>query len=146
MFSRKIVSLFKSRDARRRASRRIRPAASGFACETLEDRVTPAVVATFTPTAGLLTVFGDNLNNAITVSRNAAGAIQINGGAVAIVGGAATVANTSLIQVFGQGGNDVITLNEANGALPKSNLFGGAGERYADRRLGGRHALRSGGQ
>ena len=39
----------------------------------------------------------------------------------------ATVANTSLIQVFGQGGNDTITLNEANGALPAANLFGGAG-------------------
>lgn len=127
MLSRRIVSLFKSRDARRRASQRNRPAACHFACETLEDRVTPAVFATFTPAAGLLTVFGDSLNNSITLSRNAAGSIQVNGGAVAIVGGAATVANTSLIQVFGQGGNDVITLNEANGALPKANLFGGEG-------------------
>ena len=33
----------------------------------------------------------------------------------------------ALIQVFGQGGNDTITLNEANGALPRANLFGGAG-------------------
>ena len=30
-------------------------------------------------------------------------------------------------QVFGQGGDDVITLNEANGALPAANLFGGCG-------------------
>ena len=33
----------------------------------------------------------------------------------------------SLIRVFGLGGNDTITLNEANGALPAANLFGGAG-------------------
>src|SRR4030095_10425628 len=46
---------------------------------------------------------------------------------VPVQGGTATVANTSLIQVFGQGGNDTITLSEVNGALPKANLFGGAG-------------------
>ena len=43
-------------------------------------------------------------------------------------GGTATVANTTLIQAFGQGGNDTITLNEANGALPAANLFGGTGD------------------
>src|SRR5215208_2033065 len=86
-----------------------------------------AVTATFSPTSGLLTVFGDNLDNTITTSRNAAGNLLVNGGAVAILGGTATVANTSLIQVFGQGGNDIITLSEINGALPRANLFGGAG-------------------
>jgi hypothetical protein len=34
----------------------------------------------------------------------------------------------SLIQVFGQAGNDTITLDEASGALPKANLFCGAGD------------------
>src|SRR6185437_12679760 len=42
-------------------------------------------------------------------------------------GGPATVANTSLIQVFGTGGNDMISLDESNGALPAAQLFGGAG-------------------
>ena len=41
--------------------------------------------------------------------------------------GTPTVANTTLIQVFGQSGNDTITLNEVNGALPAANLFGGDG-------------------
>jgi Ca2+-binding RTX toxin-like protein len=86
-----------------------------------------AVTAFFSPTTGVLTVFGDNLDNNIVISRNAAGMILVNGGAVQILGGTATVANTSLIQAFGQGGNDTITLNESNGALPKANLFGGAG-------------------
>src|SRR5262245_15760397 len=76
---------------------------------------------------GTLSVFGDNLSNNITLSRNAAGQILVNGGAVPVLGGTATVANTALIQVFGQGGDDVITLNEASGALPRANLFGGAG-------------------
>jgi len=83
-----------------------------------------AVTATFT--SGTLTVFGDGAGNAITISRDAAGKILVNGGAVTVRGGTATVANTALIQVFGLAGNDTLTLNEANGALPKANLFGGA--------------------
>ena len=85
------------------------------------------ITARFSPTAGLLSVFDDNLNNMIVVSRNAAGTIFINGGAVTVTGGTATVANTSLIQVFGTGGNDMISLDETNGALPAAQLFGGAG-------------------
>ena len=84
-----------------------------------------AVKATFS--LGKLTVLGDDLDNTITESRDAAGNILINGGAVAISGGKPTVANTSLTTLFGQGGNDTITLNEANGALPAAQLFGGAG-------------------
>src|SRR5262245_50559029 len=87
-----------------------------------------AVTSSFSSIAQMLSVFGDNLNNTITLSRNAAGNILVNGGAVAVQGGTPTVANTGLIQVFGQRGNDVITLNEANGALPRANLFGGAGD------------------
>jgi Ca2+-binding RTX toxin-like protein len=93
--------------------------------ERLEVRTVPAVVATFS--AGVLSVVGDALDNTIMVSRNAAGSLLVNGGAVAVLGGPATVANTSLVQVFGQGGSDAITMNEANGALPRANLFGGGG-------------------
>jgi Ca2+-binding RTX toxin-like protein len=74
-----------------------------------------------------LSVLGDAQDNTLTISRNAAGSILVNGGAVPVLGGQPTVANTSLIQVFGQSGNDTITLNEANGALPAARLFGGAG-------------------
>ena len=93
----------------------------------LDARITPAVTATFAAASGTLTVFGDALDNTIEVSRNAAGNLLVNGGAVAIKGGTPTVANTALIQVFGQGGDDAITMSEANGALPRANLFGGRG-------------------
>jgi hypothetical protein len=83
------------------------------------------IKASFSPGAGLLSVFDDNLNNTIVVSRDAAGTILINGGAVTVAGGQSTVANTSLIQVFGTGGNDTISLDETNGALPAAQLFGG---------------------
>ena len=85
-----------------------------------------AVTASFNPGGGVVTVFGDSLNNSITISRDAAGKILVNNGAVAVAGGTPTVANTSLIQVFGQAGNDTLTLDQASGALPAANLFGGA--------------------
>jgi Ca2+-binding RTX toxin-like protein len=84
-----------------------------------------AVTGTFT--SGVLTVNGDSLNNSIQVSRNAAGTILINGGAVAVVGGTPTVANTAQIRINGLGGADTIALNQAGGALPAAVLTGGAG-------------------
>ena len=100
----------------------------------LSDAVLPQAVGGVTALAvtgsfsnGVLSTFGDSLDNNLSVSRNAAGQLLLNGGAVAVSGGTPTVANTTLIQVFAQGGNDTVTLNEANGALPRANLFGGAG-------------------
>jgi Ca2+-binding RTX toxin-like protein len=85
------------------------------------------VTAVFTPGTGVLTITGNALDNVLEVSRNAAGQILVNGGAVAIQGGTPTVANTALIQIFGRSGNDTLTLNEASGALPQANLFGEEG-------------------
>jgi Ca2+-binding RTX toxin-like protein len=90
-----------------------------------------AAPANAAPTAGfaggILTVRGDGSDNNLTISRNAAGAIRINGGAIAVTGGNPTVANTSRIQVFGLGGNDVLSLEESYGALPLAEIFGGSG-------------------
>src|SRR5690348_2812698 len=86
-----------------------------------------AITASRSPANGLLSVLGDARDNNVTVSRDAAGTILVNGGAIPVLGGTPTVANTSLIQVFGQGGNDTIALDEANGALPGALLSGGAG-------------------
>src|SRR5258706_1724502 len=95
--------------------------------ESLEVRIQLAVTAAYVPFAHTLTVFGDSLDNQIVVSRDAAGKLLVNGGAVPILGGSATVANTSFISMFGLGGNDNLSLNEANGALPSAQLFGGDG-------------------
>src|SRR4051794_26542188 len=116
----------KTRNGKHRRQGRPDRAARRLGIEMLEGRVTPAGTAFFSPAAGL-SVFGDALNNTITIGRNAAGTILVNSGAVSVLGGTPTVANTALIQVFGQDGNDTIALNETNGALPKANLFGGAG-------------------
>lgn len=96
-------------------------------CEQLEERRLLAITATFLPTSGVLNVLGDSGNNIIEVSRNAAGTLLVNGGAVTVAGGTPTVANTGLVQLFGLGGNDTLTMNEANGALPAANLYGGSG-------------------
>ena len=86
-----------------------------------------AIAANFTPANGLLTAFGTSGQNTIKFGRDPAGNILVNDGTVAVLGGTPTVANTSLIQAFGQAGNDTITLDETNGALPAAQLFGGDG-------------------
>jgi Ca2+-binding RTX toxin-like protein len=85
------------------------------------------VSVSFNPSTGILTILGDAQPNAITVSRNAAGAILVNGGALVVTGGTPTVANTVLIRMFGREDDDLLTLNEANGALPRAEMFGEAG-------------------
>lgn len=88
-------------------------------------RVVPANnTAVFNAVTGLLTIVGDDTDNIIVVSRNAAGAILVNSGAFPVSGGTPTVANTLLIQIFGRAGNDQLSLNEVNGALPTAQLFG----------------------
>ena len=87
-----------------------------------------AITATFNPGTGILSVFGDSLGNSVTLSRNAAGAILVNGGAVAVLGGTPTVANTTRIQAFGLNDDDILFLDEALGALPAATLFGGTGD------------------
>lgn len=104
------------------------PARYQPAFECLDDRLTPAVTAFFSAPTGLLTILGDGASNNIVVSRNAAGNLLINGGSIKIQGDQASVANTSLIQIYGQGGNDYLALDETLGALPSANIFGGAGK------------------
>jgi len=113
-------------DGSRRAVRRLLAGVVlGAAALFAASPATAATTAAFS--SGVLTVSGDAAANSIVVSRDAAGKILVNNGAVPVVGGTATVANTSSIRVIALGGNDVITLNEANGALPAASLFGGAG-------------------
>jgi len=97
--------------------------------EALESRQLLAVTATFSPGSGVLSVFGDNADNTIEISRNAGGSILVvaDGAAVNVAGGAPTVANTALMQVFGLGGHDALSLNETSGALPRAHLYGGVG-------------------
>jgi Ca2+-binding RTX toxin-like protein len=112
---------------RRRAVRRLLTgtAVAGGALLAANFHADAATTATFSN--GVLSVFGDGAANNLAVSRDAAGRLLVNGGAIPVAGGTPTVANTSLIRVFGQGGNDTITLNEVNGALPRATLTGGSG-------------------
>jgi RTX calcium-binding nonapeptide repeat (4 copies) len=102
-----------------------------------------ATVAQFNKGRGVLTIVGDGGGNAVTVGRDAAGAISVNGGAVHINGSRATVGNVDRIVVLGGSGNDRIVLDEANGPLPSALLYGGAGDDVlfggsgADRLVGG---------
>jgi Ca2+-binding RTX toxin-like protein len=92
---------------------------------------------------GILTVVGDAAPDSLVISRDAAGTILVNGGSIHVSGGTPTVANTTLIQVFGQGGDDTLSLDEANGALPAATLAGGDGN---DTLVGGSGNDQLGGQ
>src|SRR4029453_2008233 len=89
--------------------------------QTFERTTTMAIKAKFFLTPGLLSVFDDNGDDTITISRDAAGKIFVNADPVSGEGGQPTVANpanTTVIEVFGQAGDDRITLDESNGPLP----------------------------
>jgi Ca2+-binding RTX toxin-like protein len=107
---------------------------SGLAGLALASPADAATAAIFVQGQGVLTIAGDVADNAIVVSRDAAGAISVNGGAVDIHGADATVDNVRLIRVFGGPGSDTIALDEANGPLPQAELFGASGN---DRLTGG---------
>ena len=102
-------------ERRRRATRPLLAVALGIAAAlAASPPASAATTATFAN--GVLTVTGDAAGNSIVISRDAAGRILVNNGAIAVVGGTPTVANTALSRVFGQAGNDSIRLDETNGA------------------------------
>ena len=116
-----------TRRARRGSATRRLLAGTAIGAGAIAVTSAPASAATTaTFNAGVLTVIGDGAANDIQVSRDAAGRILVNDGGVTVAGGTPTVANTSQLRVFGLAGNDVLSLNETNGALPAAHLFGGA--------------------
>jgi Ca2+-binding RTX toxin-like protein len=90
-----------------------------------------------------LSIFGEPADESITISRDRAGKILLNGGTLPIGGDIATVANTTSIMVFGLDGDDDVVLDESNGALPRATIFAGAGN---DRIVAGSGADRLFGQ
>ncbi len=94
--------------------------------ETLETRVTPAVNVSFTN--GNLSIVGDNAANAITLTRAPSGKLLVGANSVINrTGGVPTINNVASITINGLGGNDVITLKEPGGPLPRVTILGGTG-------------------
>ncbi|MFK7817673.1 MAG: calcium-binding protein, partial [Planctomycetaceae bacterium] len=113
----------------RRTSLRQRSRGTGTP-ESLEQRALLTVSAAFTSATGVLEVLGDEDANAIEVSADAAGNLQVNDGAISISGDVPTLLNTTQISIKGLGGDDILTLNEVNGVLPSGYLHGGEGNDY----------------
>jgi hypothetical protein len=59
----------------------------GMATPANAQKSPDAVTAFFDPSTGVLTILGDQQNNTLTVNRDAAGSILVNGGAVQVTGG-----------------------------------------------------------
>ena len=87
----------------------------------------PAPGARFSPTTGVLSIYGTTVADLIVVSVSA-GAIVVNGGEMPISGGVPAVANTQRIEVRGREGSDYIELDESGGPLPDGVLYGGDGD------------------
>src|SRR5262245_18453407 len=108
--------------------------------EVLESR---RVLASSSFSGGVLTVLGTGGNETINVSRTTSGIIKVNGANVNVHGAALKVSQTKSIVVDGRAGNDTITINDANGRMPKATLKGSAGNdtlvgsAAADKLLGG---------
>ena len=85
-----------------------------------------AITANFA--SDTLFIVGDTVANSITASRDAVGNILVNNGAVPITGGVPTVGNTSQIQIGGSDGNDLMVVDETNGAMPDTGFLGGRGD------------------
>ena len=100
--------------------------AGQVAKETVHVDVKVELISAFF-SGGVLTIFGDDLSNAITVGRDAAGTILVNGGAVPVQGGVPTTNNTTRIQMIGLNGGDVLLVDDANGPMPRAILLGGEG-------------------
>ena len=109
------------------AATRLNASGTSNGAAVVSSATATTVMAIFLASSHNLAVMGTNLNDTITISRDASGRLLVNNGAVPILGPAASVANTTLISVFGLDGNDAISLNEANGSLPNADLYGGAG-------------------
>jgi hypothetical protein len=115
------------RPARGRRALGAAAAASVVATLALAPPASARTTARFERDRRVLTVSGDARANAIIVSRTRSGVIEVNGGAVDIGGGRATIANVSRIVVRGGLGSDRLALDDRQGPLPSARLLGGAG-------------------
>jgi Ca2+-binding RTX toxin-like protein len=94
---------------------------SGAACVPIPEG------ATFSPSTGLITVYGTSDGDLRVVSVAPGGSIVVNDGEIPITGGVPTLANTVRIEMHGREGADFLELDESGGPLPGGLLLGGPG-------------------
>ena len=82
---------------------------------------------TATLSNGILTISGDDTANTISVTQDGSGTLLVNGGAVPVSGGPATIANTTAINLSGLGDDDVLDLTGLSGPQPPVTVLGGPG-------------------
>ena len=85
------------------------------------------ITASYNSVTRKLTATGDAFANSIIFTRDGTGTLIVNGGAVPITGGPATITNTDLIEAFGLDLNDILSLDETGGVLLPADFFGGNG-------------------
>lgn len=94
-----------------------------------------AAAPTITFTAGVLTINGDAGNNGLVVGQTPAHIVTLNG--TPVLGGTVPVASVQVVSINGGAGDDILKLDETNGAMPPGKLDGGPGN---DTLIGGSKA------
>jgi Ca2+-binding RTX toxin-like protein len=95
--------------------------------DRLESRLALTVNVTFLN--GALSVVGDNASNVIDLTRDINGNLVVTSNTpINFQGGVPTINNIASISVDGGSGNDVITMVETGGPLPRVTIFGGNGD------------------
>ncbi|MEZ6059238.1 MAG: calcium-binding protein [Planctomycetaceae bacterium] len=120
-------NLFSNCNFRRTNRRRSRRPISQVTGESLESRVLLTVAATFDAATGVLAVSSDSQGDTIDVSADAGGNLLVNNGTVAIGGDVPTLANTHLVDVDGNAGDDIITI-DVSVVGPGVDVDGGDGD------------------
>ena len=130
------------------------PAANSKLLES--RRYLASVTASFNAATGVLTIVGDAKDNDIVVSQNSSGGIEVESSTEKKNGKKAkkdkikqtlaTVANTALIQIFADAGDDAIDVRRGQRRTAPRQPLRRHRQRHPHRRLRRRHALRPGRQ
>jgi Ca2+-binding RTX toxin-like protein len=85
---------------------------------------------TITFSEGVLTINGDAGRNGLTVGHTPAGIVTLNGKEVVVLGRTVPVADVQLVRMDGGAGDDILSFDETNGAMPPGNFDGGEGRDF----------------
>lgn len=88
----------------------------------------PRTTTSFVNNQHVLTIVGDSGDNSISVGRDAAGVITINGVDLVLNGVTVTVANVNKIVLEGGSGSDRLGIDDSNGPMPVASILGQSGD------------------
>jgi Ca2+-binding RTX toxin-like protein len=111
-------------------------AAAGIAavCATAGFAAPANAATTITFAGGVLTINGDAANNVLVVGQTTAHIVTLNGSKVLVRGASVPVVDVNVVRMAGGSGDDTLSFDETNGAMPAGKFVGDDGN---DKLVGG---------